>query len=74
MKKDYQEWISAIESRIIDREDKNIFKEVTQCMKSNCYRAAYILSWISLIETRSTEKLTNMQALEIKTRNWLLRI
>ena len=51
MKKDYQEWISAIASRIIDPEDKNIFKEVTQCMKSDCYRAAYILSWISLIES-----------------------
>lgn len=51
MRKEYQEWISAIEIKIIDPEDKNIFREVTQCMKSSCLRAAYILSWISLIES-----------------------
>jgi hypothetical protein len=51
MKEEHQEWISAIESRIIDAEDKIIFREVTISMKSNCFRAAYILSWISLVES-----------------------
>lgn len=51
MTKEYKDWISIRENKIIEEEDKTIFNEIVKCIDNECYRAAYLLCWISLIES-----------------------
>lgn len=50
MKKD-EKWIWEIYNQIIEDDDKILFNEATGCFLSGHYRASYIISWISLIES-----------------------
>lgn len=44
-------WIYELKTRIIESDDRILFDEATGCFLSGHYRAAYILSWISIIES-----------------------
>lgn len=44
------DWAEELENRILDINDKELFKESINCLNSKCYRAGYIISWISIIE------------------------
>lgn len=46
-----KEWISELEKSIIEEDDKILFNEASDCFLSKNYRASYIMSWISIIES-----------------------
>jgi len=48
---DNKNWIDELKTRIIESDDGILFDEATGCFLSGHYRAAYILSWISIIES-----------------------
>lgn len=50
MKQDEQ-WIQEVKDQIIEEDDKVLFEEAAGCFLSGYYRSAYIVSWISLIES-----------------------
>ena len=43
-------WEKQLESKILNNDDKNIFNEAVRCLNNSCYRAGYIISWISIVE------------------------
>lgn len=45
------DWINSIKRQIIENDDKVLFEESASCFLSGHYRSAYIVSWISLIES-----------------------
>nr|WP_299206594.1 hypothetical protein [uncultured Brumimicrobium sp.] len=46
-----EDWINSAQEQIIEDDDKILFKEASGCFLSGYYRSAYIISWISLIES-----------------------
>jgi hypothetical protein len=44
-------WIENLRDQIIEEDDKILFNETAGCFLSEHYRASYILSWISIIES-----------------------
>lgn len=44
-------WIDNLRNQIIEVDDKILFNETSGCFLSEHYRASYILSWISIIES-----------------------
>jgi len=44
-------WITELRNQILEVDDIVLFNEATGCFLSQHYRAAYIMSWISLIES-----------------------
>lgn len=44
-------WSESLEARIIDETDKILFHEAIKCLNIQCYRAGYIISWISIVES-----------------------
>lgn len=46
-----EKWVNELRSQIIEEEDKILFNETSGCFLTQHYRAAYILSWITIIES-----------------------
>jgi len=46
-----EKWIDDLRNQITEEEDKILFDETSGCFLSGHYRAAYILSWITIIES-----------------------
>lgn len=44
-------WVDGLMSKIINKEDVIIFEEATSCFLSKNLRAAYIMGWLSIIES-----------------------
>ncbi len=44
-------WIENLRDQIIEEDDKILFNETAGCFLSKHYRASYILSWITIIES-----------------------
>lgn len=51
MENSNQKWIDELSKRIIDQDDKPLFEEATNCFLSGYNRAAYIMLWLTLIES-----------------------
>ncbi len=54
-------WIKKLRRKIIEKEDHILFNEATGCFLTGQYRAAYIVSWIAIIESlkRKIEAFSN---------------
>ena len=48
---DEKKWIKELENSIIEEDDKILFIEASDCYISKNFRASYIMSWISIIES-----------------------
>ena len=46
-----ESWIDNLRNQIIEEDDKILFNETSGCFLTEHYRASYILSWISIIES-----------------------
>ena len=46
-----KKWLEDLENKILENDDKVLFKEASGCLEHNFFRAAYILGWIALIES-----------------------
>lgn len=46
-----EKWINDLRNQITEEEDKILFDETSGCFLTGHYRAAYILSWITIIES-----------------------
>jgi len=46
-----EKWIQEVKDQIIEDDDKVLFEEAAGCFLSGHYRSAYIVAWISLIES-----------------------
>lgn len=46
-----KEWIEGLKAQIIEADDKVLFEEASQCFLHGQLRAAYIMTWISIIES-----------------------
>jgi len=46
-----QQWIEQLNTQIIEADDRVLFKEASQCFLSGQLRAAYIMAWISIVES-----------------------
>lgn len=49
--KEEKKWIKELENLIIEKDDKILFNEASDCYLSKNFRASYIMSWISIIES-----------------------
>lgn len=48
---DNEKWIDELRNQIVEEDDKILFNETVGCFLTGHYRAAYILSWITIIES-----------------------
>lgn len=48
---EHEIWIEDLRNQIIEEDDRILFNETAGCFLTYHYRAAYILSWITLIES-----------------------
>lgn len=46
-----EQWIEQLKAQIIEPDDKILFEEASQCFLSGQLRAAYIMTWISIVES-----------------------
>lgn len=46
-----KDWIKNIKAQIVEADDKVLFEEASQCFLNGQLRAAYIMTWISIIES-----------------------
>lgn len=44
-------WLIEVKGKIIRKEDKKMFDEVAGCFTNGYFRAAYIMAWISIVES-----------------------
>ena len=47
----HTEWENELRSKITEEEDQTLFNESISCLKSNCFRAGYVISWITIAES-----------------------
>jgi|694.fasta_scaffold148232_2 hypothetical protein len=45
------EWENELRNKICDEEDQTLFNEAISCMNSDCFRAGYVIAWISIAES-----------------------
>lgn len=46
-----KDWIENLKAQIVEADDKVLFEEASQCFLNGQLRAAYIMTWISIIES-----------------------
>ncbi|MFL5763577.1 MAG: hypothetical protein ACJ77K_06500 [Bacteroidia bacterium] len=44
-------WEDGLEQQIVPTEDKTLFKEAIKCLNAECFRAGYIVAWLSIAES-----------------------
>lgn len=44
-------WLEELQLRVLNDDDKILFQEACTCFENSSYRAAYIMAWITLIES-----------------------
>ncbi|QJD81617.1 hypothetical protein [Spirosoma rhododendri] len=46
-----EDWVKDLQNKIINEEDRILFDEAAGCYSSGYHRSAYIMAWVSLIES-----------------------
>lgn len=69
----YIETVKSLKNQIVDEKDRILFDEIIACYESGALRAAYIMTWISILESLK-QKLNKMAIKDSQVEKFVAKI